>query len=80
MRRYALVGGLLFFGLLKLFHQETMAVAMQPGFTPVLAKFGGNIIPVHLKPRIHKEARKTTAYDANNKQYGRNPVLHGAKI
>jgi hypothetical protein len=77
---FALISGLLVFGLLQFFHQVTFAVAMQPGLIAVLAKFGGDVIPVQLEAGIDKKARKTTAYDANDKQYGCNPVLHGAKI
>ena len=76
---FAFVGALLFFGLFDFFHQIAFAVTMQPGLIAVLAKFGSNVVPVHFKTCIHNEARKTTAYHANYKQYGRNPVLHGCK-
>ena len=67
---FALVGGLFVFGLLQLFRQVTMPVAMQPGFVPVLAKFGGNVIPVEFEAGVHHKARNAAAYNAKNKQRG----------
>jgi hypothetical protein len=77
---FALVSGLFFFGLFELFHQVTMPVAMQPGFVPVHAKLGGNVFPVEFEAGVHHKARKAAAHNAKNKQHGRYPVLHGAKV
>jgi hypothetical protein len=53
---------------------------MHPGLIAVFAKLGGDVIPVQFEACIDKKARKATADNADNKQYGRNPVLHGAKV
>lgn len=66
--RFTFVRGLFFIGLLQLFHQVTMPVAMQPWTAAVLAKFGGNVIPVKLEACVDKKARKTTADNAKDKQ------------
>jgi len=63
---FALIGRLLVFRLFQLFHQVTMPVAMQPGFVPVLAKFGGNVIFVQLKTSVDKKAREAAANDADD--------------
>ncbi len=78
--RFALIRVLLVFGLFKFFHQVALTVAMQPWFVAVFAKFGSDVVPVQFEACIDKEARKTTAQNAKNKQYGRNPVLHAAKV
>jgi len=77
---FALIGCLFFFGLFELFHQVTPAITMHPGFVPVLAKFSGNVGSVEFEAGVHKEAQKTAAHNAKNKQHGCYPVLHGAKI
>ena len=78
--RFALISVLLVFGLFQFFHQVALAIAVQPGLVAVLAKFSGDVVPVQLEAGIDKEARKTAAYNAENKQYGGNPVLHAAKV
>jgi hypothetical protein len=45
-----------------------MPVAMQPWTAAVLAKFGGNVIPVKFEACVDKKARKTTADNAKDKQ------------
>jgi hypothetical protein len=77
---FALIGRLFFFGLFELFNQVTAPVAMEPGFVPVLAKFGGNVIPVEFEAGVHHKARKAAAHNAKNKQHGCYPILHGAKV
>jgi len=59
--RLAFSAVLFFFSLFYLFHQVTFAVAMQPGPGAVLAKFAGNIAPVHFETCVDKKARKTAA-------------------
>jgi len=77
--RFAFVRRLLFIGLLQLFHQVTVPVAMQPWPAAVLTQFGGNVAPVHVEACVNKKARKTTADNAKDKQYGCDPVLHACK-
>ena len=77
---FALIGGLFVICFLYFFHQVAFAVAMKPGFIAVFAKLGGNIMPVELESRIHKKARKATAYQACNKQKRCKAVFHAAKL
>ena len=59
--RLAFSAVLFFFSLFYLFHQVAFTVAMQPGFVAVLAKFTGNVAPVHFETCVDKKARKTAA-------------------
>ena len=54
--RLAFSAVLFFFCLFYLFHQVALTVAMQPGSVAVLAKFAGNIAPVHFETCIDKKA------------------------
>jgi cell wall assembly regulator SMI1 len=56
--RLPFVAGLLVLCLFDLFREVTFTIAMQPGFVPVFAKLGGNVIPVQLKPRENEKARE----------------------
>jgi hypothetical protein len=52
---------LILFGILRgldFFHEVAMPVTMQPGFIPVFAKLGGNVLLVKLKARIDKVSRQ----------------------
>ncbi|MDB5124996.1 MAG: hypothetical protein JWP94_3125 [Mucilaginibacter sp.] len=48
----------LVFSLLYFFHEVAFAIAMHPRFVAIFAKFAGDIVPVQLKTRINKQARK----------------------
>jgi len=43
---------------LDFFHEVAVPVTMQPGFSPVFAKRGSNVLLVKLKARIDKVARQ----------------------